>query len=167
MFIYNKNNPLHKSPSNDAIDLHENVKCVKGLSEWESEMEEGEVITELVVGSAKPYSYTNIMKQKAKLGNVMVDKDGTAIHKTVINQEGMIMDAANSKPITFETMRDMVINNTSITSEERYTVRWGSKRKNVGTKFLSRSIVSTVNTKRTIEGFDTLPFGYEQEENKQ
>ena len=34
-------------------------------------------------------------------------------------------------------------------------------------KFLSRSIRPTVNTKRTIEGFDTLPFGYEQEESKQ
>jgi hypothetical protein len=77
------------------------------------------------------------------------------------------MDAANSKIITFETMRDMVLNNTSIKSEERYTFRWDAKTKDVITNFLSRSIRSTVNSKRTIDGYDTLPFGYEQEASKQ
>jgi hypothetical protein len=77
------------------------------------------------------------------------------------------MDAANSKIITFETMRAMVLNNTSIKSEERYTFRWDTKTKNVITQFLSRSIRSTVNSKRTIVAYDTVPFGYEQEGSKQ
>ena len=77
------------------------------------------------------------------------------------------MDAANSKIITFETMRDMVLNNTSIKSEDRYTFRWDAKSRNVVTTFFGRSIRSTVSSKRTIVAYDTLPFGYEQEESKQ
>jgi hypothetical protein len=41
------------------------------------------------------------------------------------------------------------------------------KVKDVVKQFLSRSIRSTVNSKRTIVGYDTVPFGYEQEESKQ
>jgi hypothetical protein len=149
MFIYNKTNPLHKYPSNDAIDLPENVKFGKGLGEWEDEMAAGEFIIEFVVGGAKSYSY------KTNTG------------KSVIKQKGITMDAANSKIITFETMRDMVLNNTSIKYEEIYTFRWDSTSKDVITNFLSRSIRSTVNSKRTIVEYDTVPFGYEQEESKQ
>ena len=149
MFIYNKTNPLHKYPSNDAIDLPKSVKVGLGLSEWESECKPGEFITELVVGGAKSYSY------KTNTG------------KTVIKQKDITMDVANSKIIAFETMRDMVLNDTSIKSEDRYTFRWDAKNKDVVTKFLSRSIRSTVNSKRTIDGWGTLPFGYEQEEGKQ
>ena len=104
---------------------------------------------EFVFGGAKSYSY------KKNNG------------ESVIKQKGITMDATNSKIITFETMRDMVLNNTSIKSEDRYTFRWDSKSKDVITKFLSRSIRSTVNSKRTIDGWGTLPFGYEQEESKQ
>ena len=76
------------------------------------------------------------------------------------------MDVATSKNITFETMRDMVLNNTSIKSEDRCTFRWDSKSKDVVTTFISRSIRSTVSSKRTIDGWGTLPFGYEQAEGK-
>jgi hypothetical protein len=64
-------------------------------------------------------------------------------------------------------MRDMVLNNTSIKSEERYTFRWDTTTRDVITFCLSRSIRSTVTLKRTIDGYDTIPFGYEQEESKQ
>jgi hypothetical protein len=149
MFIYNKTNPLHKYPSNGAIDLPENVKFGKGLGEWEDEMTAGEFIIEFVFWGAKSYSY------KTNTG------------KTVIKQKGITMDVANSKIITFETMRDMVLNNTSIKSEERYTFRWDAQSKDVITKCLSRSVRSTVKSKRSIDGYDTLPFGYEQDESKQ
>ena len=108
MISYTKNNTLHKLPSNDAIDLPNSVKFGKGLSEGESEMEEGEFIIELVVGGVNSYAYTTNMKQEDKLGNVMFDKDGIAINKPVIKQKGITMEAANSKSITFETMREMV-----------------------------------------------------------
>ena len=87
--------------------------------------------------------------------------------ETVIKQKGITMDAANSKIITFETMRDMVLNNTSIKSEDRYTFSWEKASKNVITKFIGRSLRSTVSSKRTIMAYDTLPFGYEKEEGEQ
>ena len=117
MFVYTKTNTLHKYPCNDAIDLRKSVKFGLGLSEWESECKPGEFIIELVVGGAKSYSY------KTNTG------------KTVIKQKGITMDVANSKIITFETMRDMVLNNTSIKSEDRYTFRWDAKSKDVVTFF--------------------------------
>ena len=41
MFMYSKTNPLHKYPSNDAIDLPKRVKFGKRLGEWENENKEG------------------------------------------------------------------------------------------------------------------------------
>ena len=151
MFIYNKNKPLHKAPSNDATDLQKSVKFGKGLSEWESECQPGEFITELVVGRANSYSY------KTNTGN------------TVIKQKGITMDAANYKLITFQTMRDLVLNNTIIQSEERYTFIWDNTTKDVVTQFLSRSIRSSVHSTITTDGFDTLPRGYKKKKanNKQ
>ena len=154
---------MHNLPSNDAIYLPTSVKFGKGLSGWESEVEEGEFITEIVVGVAKSYSYQTNMKQQDKLGNVMVDKDGIAMNKIVIQQKGITMYVANLKNITCETLRDMVLTNTTLKSEDRYTFIWDSKPKHVIKQILSRSIRSTVNSKRTIYGFDTLPLGYEHE----
>ena len=149
MFVYNKNNPLHKYPSNSTVGLPKSVKFGKCLGGWENELEEGEFINEFVCGGAKSYSYR------------------TNTGKSVIKQKGITMDVANSKIITFETMRDMVLNNTSIKSEDRYTFRWEKASKDVVTKFIGRSIRSTVSSKRTIDGFDTRPFGYEKEEGEQ
>ena len=149
MFIYNKNNKLHKYPSNDANDLPKSVKFGKGLGEWEDENKEGEFINEFVCGGAKSYSYT------------------TNLGKEVIKQKGITMDAANSKLISFSSMRDMVLNNKSIKSEDRYTFRWEKASKDVVTKFIGRSIKSTVSSKRDLDGYDTLPFGYKGEEDKQ
>ena len=76
------------------------------------------------------------------------------------------MDAADSTTITVETMRDIVLNNTIMNSEEINTFRWGSKSKDVVTQLLSRSVRSTVNSETTIDGYETCAFGYEQEESK-
>ena len=129
MFIYNKNNPLHKCPSNDAIDLPKSVKFGKFLGAREDELKEGEFINEFVFGGAKSYSYTKNTSE------------------TVIKQKGISMDVASSKIITFETMRDTVLNNTSIKSEDRYTCKWGAKAKDIFTQFIVRSIRSTVSSK--------------------
>jgi hypothetical protein len=65
-------------------------------------------------------------------------------------------------------MHDMVLNQTSITSAERFTSVRDSKSKDVITSMLSPSVRSTVSSKRTTAGHDTLPFGYlaEQDERK-
>ena len=99
------------------------------------------MIHEFVFGGAKSYCY----------------KKNT--DETVIKQKGITMDVANSKLITFETMRDMVLSSTSIKSEDRYTFRWDAKSKDVVTQLIGRIIRSTVSSKRTSEGFGTLPFG--------
>ena len=112
------------------------------------ERTEGEFINEFVVGGAKSHCY----------------KKNTG--ETVIKQKGITMDVANSEIITFETRRDMVLNNAIIKSEDRYTFNWEPKSNDIVTKFIGRSIRSTVSSKRTIDGFDTRPFGYEPEGSK-
>ncbi len=56
-FIYDKTNPLHKYPTNEARDLPDSVSFGKALSQWENEFDEDEWIVELVIGGAKSYSY--------------------------------------------------------------------------------------------------------------
>ena len=58
-------------------------------------------------------------------------------------------------------MKNMVLNNSEIKSKERHQFKWDSNTKDIITKYISRSIKSTIKEKRTIDGFDTLPFGYE------
>ena len=55
----------------------------------------------------------------------------------------------------------MVLNHSEIKSKERHQFKWDSNTKDIITKYISRSIKSTIKEKRTIDGFDTLPFGYE------
>jgi hypothetical protein len=60
-------------------------------------------------------------------------------------------------------MKDMILNNTEIQSEPRFQFRWDAVSKDVITKHIGRSIRSTIKEKRTIDGYDSLPFGYEKE----
>ncbi len=130
------------SQSNDAPDLPASVSFGKALSQWENEFDEDECIVELVIGGAKSYSY------KTNKG------------KVVIKQKGITMDVANIDMINFETMKDMVLNQGVLKSAKRFTFATDPKTRDVVTKFLARSIRSTVNEKRTVFGYDTLPFGY-------
>ena len=54
----------------------------------------------------------------------------------------------------------MVLNNKSIKSEERHQFKWDKKSKDIITKYIGRSIKSTMNEKRFIDGYDSLPFGF-------
>ena len=84
---------------------------------------------------------------------------------------------ANDEVVNFDTMRDMVLNTTEkgpidpqkatefdptrqIQSKERFQFKWDTKTKDIVTTHISRSIRSTINEKRTIEGIDTLPVGW-------
>ena len=82
--------------------------------------------------------------------------------------KGITHDEANSKNIDFTRMRDMVLNfgiegkdilKDTLNSEPRFSFSTDAA-KQVITKFLSRSIRLTINEKRSLNGFDTLPFGY-------
>ena len=43
----------------------------------------------------------------------------------------------------------------------RFTFAWDAKTKDVITKDIARSVRSTIGEKRSINGYDTVPYGYE------
>ena len=55
----------------------------------------------------------------------------------------------------------MILNNKTLESEPRFTFSWLNISKDVITKHIKKSIKSTVPEKRSIDGFDTVPFGFE------
>ena len=78
----------------------------------------------------------------------------------MVKQKGITLDMANDEVVNFDTMRDMVLNGDSIKSKERFQFKWDTKTKTIITNNVSRSIKSTVKEKRTIDGYDTKPFGW-------
>ena len=147
IFVYDKNNPLHKYPNNDAKDLPDNVRFGDALGEWEDEFKkEGGHIKEIVVGGAKSYSY-------------VTNKD-----KFVVKQKGITLDRANSNLFTFDKVKNMVLDGASIQSEKRHQFVWNQTTKDVETRYVSRTVQSTLDMKREFtEGtYDTVPFGYKK-----
>ena len=61
----------------------------------------------------------------------------------------------------FETMKSMILNNKTLESEPRFQFSWQNISKDVITKHIKKSIRSTVSEKRAIDGYSTLPFGFE------
>jgi len=77
------------------------------------------------------------------------------------------MDVANIEKITYDRFKEMALNNKDMPSEiesvKRFQFSWesgSSGYREIITKFTKKSIKSTVNDKRDIHGYDTLPFGY-------
>ena len=58
-------------------------------------------------------------------------------------------------------MKNMVLNDESITSEKRHQFTWDNNSKDIITRYIDRSVKSTISEKRNINGYDTLPFGYQ------
>ena len=162
-FLYDENNPLHKYPSNDAKDLPPNVRFGNALSCWEDEFK-GSWAVEFVGAGAKSYAYKM--------------QDGTVKMK----QKGITLDVANRAKITYERFKEMVLNKdliekvkktirgeksifvpSEIESVERFQFSW-EKDKSVITKFIKKSIKSTVKDKRRIHGYDTYPYGYNMQQ---
>jgi len=144
IFIYDETNPEHKSPEKHKAT---NLEFGGGLGQWEDEFDGKDYIEELVIGGAKSYSY------KTKYG---CTKKG----KVQVKQKGITLDIANDEVVNFDTMRDMVLNDTTIDSKKRFQFKWDTKTKDIITHHIARSIKSTVKEKRTIDGVDTKPFGW-------
>ena len=140
MFIYDETNPEHKAPVNHESNP-KTIKFGNGLGEWEDEFKGG-WITELVIAGAKSYAY--------------ITNEG----KVVIRQKGITLDRANSSLVSFENMRDMVLNDGEIKSEKRFQFRWDSNTKGIVTVDSGKSMKSTISEKRLINSYDTLPFGW-------
>jgi hypothetical protein len=162
IFIYDETNPDHKNPY--IHKAPDGLEFGKGLGQWEDEFDGKDYIEELVVGGAKSYSY------KTKYG---CTKKG----KIQVKQKGITLDRANDEVINFDTMRELVLNTNEkgavdpktnkefdptrqIQSKERFQFKWDSQTKDIITTHISRSIRSTINEKRTIDGVDTKPFGW-------
>ena len=138
-FFYDEENPLHKQFNNEAIDLPKSVKFGSGLGQWKYELESEEYITEIVIGGAKSYSY------KLNTG------------KVVVKQKGITLDEANSAVVNFDSLKNMVLNDGVIKSESRYQFQWDRSTKEIRTGYIARSIHSTLNSKRVLDGYDTTP----------
>ena len=136
-----------KKPTNDQ-DLLDTVRFAPNkeanLGEWENEFKEDELIVELVVGGAKSYSYR------------------TNRGKLIIKQKGITMDTPNSDILSFDAMKEIVLDDRTIHTTERYQFKWDGVTKDIVTKFISRSIHSTMSEKRTNNGYDSVPYGFEE-----
>ena len=77
--LYDKTNPNHKYPSNNAKDLPNNVKFGNGLGEWEYELDEDDWIDEIVVAGAKSYAY------KTKKGHIEIKMKGITLDRANAN----------------------------------------------------------------------------------
>jgi len=64
--------------------------------------------------------------------------------------------------VKFETIKDMVLDNTTIETKERFQFRWTDDTKDIISVPISRTIRSTIMEKRdnNNNNYDTLPFGY-------
>ena len=143
MFIYNKNNPLHKKPENDQEGMPSNIRFGNSLGEWEYEMKDPEeYIEELVIGGAKCYSY---LTNKGKIE---------------VKTKGVTLDITNAKLVNLESLRAMVLEDARITTADRYQFRDNHQNKTIETRYSNKSIRCTVGEKRMIIGTDTFPLGF-------
>ena len=145
IFMYDETNPEHKNPyvheAQESAKRH-GLEFGKGLGQWEDEFDGQDHITELVVGGAKSYGYK------------------TAKDKVVIKQKGVTLDKANDDVVTFDSMKDMILNSKPIQTQKRFQFRWETCSKDIVTHYISKSIKSTLKEKRQLDGYDSKPFGF-------
>ena len=173
IFIYDETNPDHKNPY--IHETPDGLEFGKGLGQWEDEFDGVDYIIELVIAGAKSYAFETAYGCTKK-------------GKVVVKQKGITLDRANDNVVNLDTLRKMVLDDADlmqnpqyeyvldkrkktmtkkvkvvakIESEKRFQFKWNTQSKDIITKYISKSIKSTVKEKRTIDGFETLPFGFE------
>jgi len=70
------------------------------------------------------------------------------------------MDRNNTSILNFDAYRNMVLNHTPILTSKRHQFRWNDVTKDIITKYIDKSIRSTIGEKRKVVGYDSYPFGY-------
>ena len=148
IFIYDEKKSDHKYPSNDTKDKPANLTFGNCLGAWENEMSGNCYINEIVVAGAKSYSYIKYDPDKKK-------------EEIIIKQKGITLDRANTNKFTFESIKDMVLKDETIVSAKRYQFTWNQRTKDIETRYISRTVQATMDSKRNIVGDDSLPFGYD------
>ena len=144
IFIYDPENPNHKKPTNDqallaTISFAPKKKAC--LGQWESDLKDDEYIIEFVCGGAKSYAY------RTNKGDFK------------IKQKGITLDVANDKILTFDAFKNMVLNNESINTAERFQFK-AQRNKDISTEYVSRTVRPTIGEKRQTMENETVPFGY-------
>jgi hypothetical protein len=91
-------------------------------------------IIEIIIGGAKSYSY---IKYKPK-----TDKSEKDQSETVIKQKGITLDRACADAVTFETIKNMVMDNSTIECPKRFQFLM-DKDKNISTKDIGKTIRPT------------------------
>ena len=67
------------------------------------------------------------------------------------------------RALSISTLKHMVLNDEKLQSEARFQFQWDPKSKNIITGQISRSIHSTISSKRDLDEYDTTPFGYKRQ----
>ena len=60
-------------------------------------------------------------------------------------------------------MKERGTNDLELESKPRHQFKWETRTKDIVTKNIKRSIKSTIKEKRTIDGYDTKPFGFTEQ----
>ena len=144
-FLFDPDNPQHKHPTIDCEDaLTHGIEFGCGLGQWEDEFKHGEYITEIGVGGAKSYAYR------------------TSKNAIVILNKGIKINKANDDFVDFDKFIQMVKGEVkTLTTASRFTFKWDTVSKDVHTKYIARTIQSTVHEKRPNkegDSYNTVPF---------
>ena len=79
----------------------------------------------------------------------------------MLRQKGITLERASDNEITFETFERMVLDDLTLKSAKRHQLVWNEKTKDIETRYISRTVRKTIDSRRTPVGkFDTVPFGW-------
>ena len=111
--------------------------------QWSSELDKGVYIGEIVCGGAKTYAY------QTKKG------------KQVVKLKGITLDRTNGNIFTFEKLKEMVLDNTTLTSAPRQQFITNELTKNIEVKMFDKKMQSTVASERhVLDDHSTVPKGW-------
>ena len=79
----------------------------------------------------------------------------------VLNTQAFNNLDATSQNEWLDDMNKRQENDLEMKPAKRHQFKWGNDTNGIITKYISRSTKSTIKEKITIDGFDTLPYGYE------
>jgi hypothetical protein len=133
-----KNHTKLNDPKPEGLELGTN------LGQWANELDNDDYITEIVCGGAKSNSYK------------------TFKGKYSLRQKGITMNRSNEDVVNFESMKNMVLNNSTIKSSPIMKFNWDNKTKDMTTSYVARRINRTIETKRDLIDCTSYPVGYER-----
>ena len=93
--MYDEEDPKHKNPY--VNEAPKRLEVGKGFGQWEHEFDGRDLINEIITGGPNSDSLTTA--------------SGATETNKVIERKCITLEKANDKVISFDTMKDMVLNN--------------------------------------------------------